>query len=186
MTTIHDIMTLGPIVPVATIPSVEAAVPMARALLAKNIRSIEVTLRTESALDAIQAIARDVPEITVGAGTITSVAKFDAAVKAGAQFIVSPGVTAKLLTHAKKQHTPYLPGVQSVSEIMLALEHGFTHLKFFPAALAGGTAMLLNFQALFPDVVFCPTGGISEATKDDYLRLGNVLCVGGSWVIPKG
>lgn len=180
---IADIMNLGTVIPVATITDENQATSLAKQLLADGLPTIEVTLRTDAALPAIRRIRAEVPDIITGAGTIVDLRSYDAAVEAGAQFLVSPGSTDALLSHASKHNIPFLPGASTVSEVMNILSHGFTRMKFFPAALAGGPAMLKNLNALFPQVTFCPTGGISAATMQSYLDLPNVACVGGSWVI---
>jgi len=157
------------------------AVPMARALLAGGIRTVEITLRTPAALAAIRAVADAVPEIAVGAGTLLEPDDLAAAADAGANFFVSPGLTPRLLKEAEARRLAYLPGAASAAEIMMALEHGFTHLKFFPAAPLGADA-IKSFAGPFAQVRFCTTGGISRDNAKDFLALPNVDCVGASWV----
>jgi len=173
------------IVPVLTIRRLEDAVPLARALIAGGLDMIEVTLRTEAALAAIHAMAAALPEALIGAGTLTRPKEFEAVRAAGAGFAVSPGFTTELArTAAAHPELPYLPGVATASELMAALAAGFTCLKFFPAEAAGGASALRALAGPFPEVRFCPTGGINATNAPVYLALGNVLAVGGSWVAP--
>jgi 2-dehydro-3-deoxyphosphogluconate aldolase/(4S)-4-hydroxy-2-oxoglutarate aldolase len=180
----HDVMRDAPVIPVIVLSDVAHAVPLARALVAGGIRMLEVTLRTPAALDCIAAIAREVPEAVAGAGTVRNPADAQAAVKAGARFIVSPGYTSTLGRACKELGAAYLPGVATGSEIMAAQDDGYSELKFFPAVPSGGVAMLKAWQGPFADVTFCPTGGISAANVRDFLALPNVTCVGGSWIAP--
>ena len=175
---------LGPVIPVIVIERLEHAVPMARALVEGGIRVLEITLRTAAALAAIEAIVRTVPEAIVGAGTVRSGADVQAATAAGARFAVSPGWSPSVAAACRAQGLALLPGVASASEVMLASEQGFRLLKFFPAAAAGGPAMLKAWASPFADIAFCPTGGISAASAPDYLALANVKVVGGSWLTP--
>jgi 2-dehydro-3-deoxyphosphogluconate aldolase/(4S)-4-hydroxy-2-oxoglutarate aldolase len=170
--------------PVVTVNDTATAADLARALVRGGIRVIEVTLRTPVALRAIEVIARAVPEITVGAGTVLSVADLQAAATAGAAFAISPGATPALLAAGTTGPIPYLPAVATASELMAGLAAGYRCFKFFPAGAAGGVAMLSSFGGPFPDARFCPTGGISQATVKSYLDLPNVLCAGGSWLTP--
>ena len=179
------IMRLAPVIPVLTVKSVADGVAQARALVAGGLPAIEVTLRTEAALEAIAEIARSVPGAHVGAGTIISPAQIDQAVRAGATFMVSPGCTDALAAAAAKAPIPLLPGVASASEAMIMREHGFRALKLFPAEAVGGAKLLASLAAPLPDIVFCPTGGIDLAKAPTYLDLPNVTCVGGSWMLPK-
>jgi 2-dehydro-3-deoxyphosphogluconate aldolase/(4S)-4-hydroxy-2-oxoglutarate aldolase len=179
-----DVMLDAPVIPVIVLHKLEHAVPMARALVAGGIRMLEVTLRTSVALQCIEAIARDVPEAVIGAGTIRSVADAQASVAAGARFAVSPGYTHAVGKACHVLGLPLLPGVATGSEIMMAQEDGYTELKFFPAMQAGGLAMLKAWGGPFGDVKFCPTGGVSIANAKDFLALSNVACVGGSWLVP--
>ncbi len=180
------IMRTGPVIPVIVIDRLEDAVPLARALVAGGIRVLEVTLRTPVALKAIEAIANEVEGAITGVGTITQPKDFDAALKAGALFGVSPGLTPELVAAARDSALPLLPGVMTPSDVIAARAAGFTELKLFPAQQAGGVGMLKALGGPFPDVSFCPTGGISAATAPDFLALPNVACVGGSWLTPAG
>lgn len=182
--TARDVMQDAPVIPVIVLHDVAHAVPMARALLAGGIRMLEVTLRSPQALACIEAIAREVPEAVVGAGTVRSAADAQAAAMAGAQFAVSPGYTQAVGRACRELGLPLLPGVATSSEIMRAQEDGFTELKFFPAMQAGGLAMLKAWSGPFGDVKFCPTGGITMANAAEFLALPNVVCVGGSWLTP--
>ncbi len=183
-TEIERILKLSPVMPVVVIEDPAVAPDLARALWRGGLRAIEVTLRTPAALQAIEAIARDVPEIAVGAGTVLAVDDLHAAVNAGAAFAISPGTTAALVEAGAHSAIPYLPAVATASELMLGLAHGYHCFKFFPAALAGGPPMLKAFAGPFPQARFCPTGGITPETQRTYLNLPNVLCVGGSWLAP--
>ena len=174
----------APVIPVIVLHDIAHAVPLARALLAGGIRMLEVTLRTPQALACMEAIARSVPEAVVGAGTVRSAADAQAAAMAGAQFVVSPGYTRALGRACRELGLPLLPGVATGSEIMMAQEDGLTELKFFPAMQAGGTAMLKAWSGPFGEVSFCPTGGVTLQNAPELLALPNVLCVGGSWLVP--
>lgn len=180
----RDVMRDAPVIPVIVLNEVAHAVPMARALVAGGIRMLEVTLRTPVALACMEAIAREVPEAVVGAGTVRSAADAHAAARAGARFAVSPGYTARVGQACRDVGLPLLPGVATGSEIMAAAEDGYTDLKFFPALQAGGAAMLKAWAGPFFDVRFCPTGGVSAQNAADFLALPNVACVGGSWLVP--
>ena len=179
-----QVMQDAPVIPVIVLNDVAYAVPMARALVQGGIRMLEVTLRTPQALACIEAIAKAVPEAVVGAGTLRSKADAQAAANAGARFAVSPGYTTALGAACRDLGLPLLPGVATGGEIMAAQEDGFSALKFFPAMQAGGSAMLKAWSGPFFDVKFCPTGGISLQNAPDFLALPNVLCVGGSWLVP--
>lgn len=179
-----EVMNDAPVIPVIVLSEVAHAVPLARALVAGGIRMLEVTLRTPVALACIEAIAREVPEAVVGAGTVRSAADAQAAAMAGARFAVSPGYTAALGKACHDLGLPLLPGVATASEIMAAQADGYTELKFFPALQAGGLSMLKAWQGPFGDVKFCPTGGITGGNAGEFLRLTNVVCVGGSWLTP--
>ena len=181
---IRDVLLRVPVVPVLTVPSLEHAVPLARALVAGGLTVLEVTLRSPAALSAIAAMRAAVPEAIVGAGTVIDPEQVAAAVAAGSQFIVSPGFTAPLGAAVRAAGVALLPGVATASELMVALAAGFDTLKFFPAAQAGGPSMLRAFAGPFPGVRFCPTGGIDPATAPAYLELPNVLCVGMSTIAP--
>jgi 2-dehydro-3-deoxyphosphogluconate aldolase / (4S)-4-hydroxy-2-oxoglutarate aldolase len=180
-----SIMALAPVIPVLTVASVEDGVGQAKALVAGGLYAIEVTLRTAPALAAIQAIAKSVPGAVVGAGTIVSVEQIDEAVAAGARFLVSPGAPPALARAAAQAPVPFLPGCATASEAMALRELGFRALKLFPAEAAGGAKLLASLAAPLPDLRFCPTGGIDLARAPDYLKLPNVPCVGGSWMLPK-
>jgi 2-dehydro-3-deoxyphosphogluconate aldolase / (4S)-4-hydroxy-2-oxoglutarate aldolase len=175
---------LSPVMPVVTVTDPTTAADLARALVRGGIRVIEVTLRTPVALRAIEVIAREVPEITVGAGTVLSVADLQSSAEAGAAFAISPGATPALLAAGAQGPIPYLPAIATASELMAGLAAGYRCFKFFPAGAAGGIAMLNSFAGPFPEARFCPTGGISQATVKSYLDLPNVLCAGGSWLTP--
>jgi 2-dehydro-3-deoxyphosphogluconate aldolase/(4S)-4-hydroxy-2-oxoglutarate aldolase len=179
-----QVMQDAPVIPVIVLNDVAHAVPMARALLAGGIRMLEVTLRTPQALACIEAIARDVPEAMVGAGTVRCKADALAAANAGARFAVSPGYSSAVGQACRDAGLALLPGVATGSEIMMATDDGYTELKFFPALQAGGVAMLKAWGGPFFDVKFCPTGGITLQNAPDFLALPNVVCVGGSWLVP--
>ena len=182
--TVDEVMTLAPVIPVVTVQGADDGVPLARALVAGGLPAVEVTLRTPGALSAIEAIARDVPDAVVGAGTVLNAGQLQAAVAAGARFIVSPGVTDSLILAFQTARVPILPGAATASDVMRLLEAGFVRQKFFPAGPAGGVSMLKAWSAPLADVRFCPTGGVTLENADDYLALSNVLCVGGSWIAP--
>jgi 2-dehydro-3-deoxyphosphogluconate aldolase/(4S)-4-hydroxy-2-oxoglutarate aldolase len=174
----------APVIPVIVLERADDAVPLARALVAGGVRVLEVTLRTPVALTAIEAIARAVPEAIVGAGTVRRDADARAAHAAGARFAVSPGWSPRVAAACRSLGLALLPGVASASEVMQAADEGFRFLKFFPAAAAGGTAMLKAWASPFADIAFCPTGGIDAASAPGYLALANVKVVGGSWLTP--
>ncbi|MFF8715931.1 bifunctional 4-hydroxy-2-oxoglutarate aldolase/2-dehydro-3-deoxy-phosphogluconate aldolase [Streptomyces sp. NPDC015184] len=179
-----SVLDLAPVVPVVVLEDAADAVPLARALVAGGLPAIEVTLRTSAALAAIEAIAAEVPDAVVGAGTVISVRNVADTVAAGARFLVSPGWTERLLDAMKASGVPFLPGVSTTSEVVALLERGVTEMKFFPAEAAGGTAYLKSLAPPLPQARFCPTGGISPASAPSYLALPNVGCVGGSWMLP--
>ena len=181
---IREILAMAPVIPVLTIEDVAHAVPLARALVAGGLPVLEITLRTPAGLAAIEAIAKAVPQAVVGVGTLTRAVDFAAAERAGAKFGVSPGLTPELAAAARGTRFPLLPGAMTPTDVIAARIAGYNVLKLFPAEQAGGIPMLRALGAPFPDVLFCPTGGISRATAPDYLALGNVACVGGSWVAP--
>lgn len=174
-----------PVIPVLTVERLADAVPLARALVAGGLPVLEVTLRTATALDALAAIDTHVPGAIIGAGTVLDAAQAEAARRAGARFAVSPGCTPALVEATQAAGLPLLPGVQTVSEAMVLAGQGFRFLKFFPAESAGGIGWLKSVAAPLPGLRFCPTGGISADTAQDYLSLPNVACVGGSWVAPR-
>ncbi|TPH43831.1 bifunctional 4-hydroxy-2-oxoglutarate aldolase/2-dehydro-3-deoxy-phosphogluconate aldolase [Helicobacter pylori] len=182
---IIEILQISPIVPVVVIEDLSDAVPLAQSLIEGGIQIIEVTLRSSCALEAIELIAKNVPKMRVGAGTILNPAQLEQAQNRGAEFLISPGLTIKLLEYAKKKDMPLIPGVSSSSEVMQSLELGYNALKFFPAEYCGGVKLLNAFNGPFKGVKFCPTGGISADNMRSYLNLENVLCVGGSWLAPK-
>ncbi len=182
---IIEVLQISPIVPVVVIENIKDAVPLAQSLIEGGIPIIEVTLRSSCALEAIELIAKNVPKMRVGAGTILNSAQLEQAQNRGAEFLISPGLTITLLEHAKKKNMPLIPGVSSSSEVMQALEWGYHALKFFPAEYCGGVKLLNAFNGPFKGVKFCPTGGISADNMRSYLNLENVLCVGGSWLTPK-
>jgi 2-dehydro-3-deoxyphosphogluconate aldolase / (4S)-4-hydroxy-2-oxoglutarate aldolase len=179
-----ELATLGPVIPVIVLQQVAHAVPMARALVEGGVRVLEVTLRTPVALACMAAIARDVPEAIVGAGTLRTVADVRAARDAGCRFGVSPGYTPAIGAACREAQLPLLPGVATASEVMAANADGLAFLKFFPATAAGGVPMLKALAGPFPDVAFCPTGGITLETAPQFLALPNVKVCGGSWLTP--
>ncbi|GAA6802549.1 bifunctional 4-hydroxy-2-oxoglutarate aldolase/2-dehydro-3-deoxy-phosphogluconate aldolase [Helicobacter pylori] len=182
---IIEVLQISPIVPVVVIENIKDAVPLAQSLVEGGIQIIEVTLRSSCALEAIELIAKNAPKMRVGAGTILNPTQLEQAQNRGAEFLISPGLTIKLLEYAKKKDMPLIPGVSSSSEVMQALELGYSALKFFPAEYCGGVKLLNAFNGPFKGVKFCPTGGISADNMHSYLNLENVLCVGGSWLTPK-
>jgi 2-dehydro-3-deoxyphosphogluconate aldolase/(4S)-4-hydroxy-2-oxoglutarate aldolase len=177
-------MRLSPVIPVLVIDRTEDAVPLARALVEGGLKVLEITLRTPNALEVIAAIAAEVPDAVLAAGTITTPAQWEASARAGAKFVVSPGLTPALIEAAADASVPLLPGVATASELMIAMDGGFECFKFFPAQQAGGTAMLKALGGPFADALFCPTGGITVETAPQFLALPNVACVGGSWLAP--
>jgi 2-dehydro-3-deoxyphosphogluconate aldolase/(4S)-4-hydroxy-2-oxoglutarate aldolase len=181
---IERILRLSPVMPVVIIEEAQIAPELARAFVRGGLRAVEITLRTPAALAAIEAIARHVPEIAVGAGTVLSAEDLRAAAGAGATFAISPGATPALLSAAASAPIPYLPAVATASELMQGLAAGHHCFKFFPAGPAGGIAMLKSFAGPFPQARFCPTGGITQESVKTYLDLPNVLCAGGSWLSP--
>ncbi|MDF2784325.1 MAG: keto-deoxy-phosphogluconate aldolase [Pantoea eucrina] len=180
----EQVLSTGPVVPVIVVNQPEHAVPMAKALVAGGIRVLEVTLRTPVAMDALRAIIREVPEAIVGAGTVINTQQLKEVTDAGAQFVISPGLTESLLRAATEGPVPLIPGISTVSELMMGMDHGLREFKFFPAEANGGVRALSALAGPFPQVRFCPTGGISPANYRDYLALKSVLCIGGSWLVP--
>ncbi len=178
--TLEQILALAPVVPVLTIEDEAHAVPLARALAAGGLTALEITLRTPAAIGAMERISGEVEGVVVGAGTVLNQGDYDRAVRAGARFVVSPG----LMDSIEVGEAPLLPGIATATELMRALAAGFTCMKFFPAVPAGGVAMLKSFAPVFPAAVFCPTGGIGADNAPEFLALPNVACVGGSWVAP--
>ena len=185
MTKIESIMRMAPVIPVIVVDDVDHAVPLARALVAGGLPVLEVTLRTEAALPAIAAM-KDVPGAIVGAGTVTNPGELDQALGAGAEFVVSPGLTEPLARAAIDRNVPFLPGIANAGDIMRGLDLGLKHFKFFPAMAAGGLPALKALAAPFHQCLFCPTGGIGPDNAAEWLAFDPVLCVGGSWVAPRG
>jgi len=181
---IREVLKLAPVIPVLTVEKLEHAAPLAKALYAGGLKVLEITLRTPIALKVIEAMRVAAPDAIVGAGTLVKAADFQSAADAGAQFAVTPGLTPQLAEAAAEVSYPLLPGIVTPGEILQALEFGYDTLKFFPAQPAGGIPMLQAFAGPFAHVVFCPTGGISRDSAPAFLKLRNVLCVGGSWVAP--
>ncbi len=179
-----DVLNAGPVMPVMVIQDLEDAVPLAKALVAGGIKVLEITLRTPIALEAIRLISQQVEGAIVGAGTITTPEQLKAAEEAGAVFAISPGLTPKLLEAAIAGNIALIPGIATLSELMMGMEYGLDHFKFFPAEAAGGIPMLKSIAGPVPNVTFCPTGGISPENYHSYLQLSNVACVGGSWLAP--
>lgn len=185
MTGIEDIMRAGPVVPVLVVEEVSHARPIAEALVAGGLKVLEVTLRTAAALDVIREM-KQVEGAIVGAGTVLGQRDLASALDAGAEFIVSPGLTETLAKAAIREEVPFLPGIANASDIMRGLDMGLSHFKFFPAEANGGVAALKAITGPFGNAKFCPTGGIKQATAGDWLAIDPVLCVGGSWLVPKG
>lgn len=185
MTPVKELLSVGPVIPVIVIDDPAHAVPMAEALVAGGIRVLEVTLRTRAALPAVREIARNVKDAIPGVGTVTDPEQLKAAVGSGATFAVTPGLSAALAEAACAAGVPLLPGTMTPSDIIAALGLGFRELKFFPAVPAGGIDMLKALHGPFPDVDFCPTGGITPNNAAQFLALPNVRCVGGSWLTPR-
>ncbi|HWK35606.1 bifunctional 4-hydroxy-2-oxoglutarate aldolase/2-dehydro-3-deoxy-phosphogluconate aldolase [Sphingomonas sp.] len=185
MSDIEAIMRTGPVIPVLVIDDAATAAPLAEALVRGGLRVLEVTLRTPAALDAIREM-KQVPGAIVGAGTVVSTAQFDAVMDAGAEFIVSPGLTETLGRPIVDSGVPFLPGVATAGDIMRGYDLGLRHFKFFPAETSGGLKALTALAAPFHEAQFCPTGGITPASAAEWLAFAPVRCVGGSWVTPKG
>lgn len=185
MSDIEAIMRMAPVIPVLVIDHAAHAVPIAEALVAGGLPVLEVTLRTPAAIDAIK-VMKTVPGAVVGAGTVLNSAQLQASLDAGAEFIVSPGMTPRFAEAAVAAKIPFLPGTANASDVMLGLELGLTRFKFFPAVASGGIAALKAIAAPFGEARFCPTGGITQTSAADWLALDAVLCVGGSWLVPKG
>jgi len=178
-----EIFAMGPIVPVLVIKNVEDALPIAKALIAAGIKVLEVTLRTPAALDAIRIIAKELPEAMIGAGTVTNREMLQRCEEAGAKFAISPGLTKDLLQAGNEGNIALIPGISSISEMMDAIDYGYDHLKFFPAEASGGVKAIQSIGGPFPNIRFCPTGGININNVNDYLALKNVACCGGSWLV---
>ena len=181
---VQAVLAASPLVPVIAIKDPDDAIPLCRALVDGGIRVLEITLRTEHGVRAIEKVRKAIPEAWVGAGTVTSIAQYRQVESAGAQFVITPGVTEAILEFGVTSEAPLLPGISTVSELMMGYALGYREFKFFPAEVAGGIPALKAFSGPFPDVVFCPTGGISRQTARDYLALTNVCAVGGSWLTP--
>ncbi|MFH0709350.1 MAG: bifunctional 4-hydroxy-2-oxoglutarate aldolase/2-dehydro-3-deoxy-phosphogluconate aldolase [Pseudomonadota bacterium] len=181
----YDVMKISPIVPVIAIEDAKDALPLAEALLAGGIALMEITLRTPAGIKAIEIIAKNLPQMAVGAGTVLNADDFKKVVDHGAQFVFSPGISLELMETSKSLNIPFIPGVATASEVMLALNNGFEHCKLFPATAVGGIETLNGFYGPFPSMRFCPTGGINLHNLNDFLKLPNVLCAGGSWIVPK-
>ncbi len=180
-----DVMKISPIVPVIALDDAKDALPLAEALLEGGIRIMEITLRTPAGLKAIEAIAKAMPEMHVGAGTVCNPTDLKRALEHGSGFIFSPGISQELIVSAKESKIAFIPGVATASEVMLAQNSGLMHAKLFPATVAGGIAALKAFGGPFSEMRFCPTGGVSLSNMNDFLALQNVICVGGSWIVPK-
>ena len=180
-----EVLSNGPVVPVMVIENIDHAVPLARALLAGGINVLEITLRSAVAVEAIRRVSREVPDALVGAGTVASAEDLAMVTEAGAVFAISPGLTPRLLSAANQGPIALIPGISTASELMLGMELGYTEFKFFPAEAAGGVPMLKSIGGPFPQITFCPTGGISLNNFNNYLALDNVVCVGGSWIVPQ-
>lgn len=180
------IMKISPVIPVVTVDSVEQALSMAGEFHAAGLKIIEITRRTPAGLEAASAIAKEYPDICLGIGTIWDATQARQAIEAGAEFMVSPGITDEVGEVCREANLAYLPGAQTTSEIAYLVRQGWTEIKLFPAAVAGGPAAIKAFSAVFPEVTFCPTGGVSEDNAEDYLALPNVACVGGSWLTKPG
>jgi 2-dehydro-3-deoxyphosphogluconate aldolase/(4S)-4-hydroxy-2-oxoglutarate aldolase len=178
-----DLFNMGPIVPVLVINNVEEALPIAEALLTAGVKVLEVTLRTAAALDVISAIAKELPEAIVGSGTVTNRKQLQQSYDAGAKFAISPGLTKDLLQAGNEGNIALIPGISSISELMDGADYGYDHLKFFPAEASGGVNAIKSIGGPFPDIRFCPTGGINLNNVRDYLALPNVVCCGGSWLV---
>ncbi|MEX2365328.1 MAG: bifunctional 4-hydroxy-2-oxoglutarate aldolase/2-dehydro-3-deoxy-phosphogluconate aldolase [Pseudohongiellaceae bacterium] len=178
-----EIFAMGPIVPVLVIHNIDDALPIATALLEGGIKVLEITLRTTSALAIISKLVQELPEAVTGAGTVTNVETLKMARDAGARFLISPGLTPRLLYTAHKGSVPLIPGIATISELMAGIDNDFNCFKFFPAGTNGGPAALKAIAGPFPDITFCPTGGINPDNINAYLQLENVACVGGSWLV---
>jgi 2-dehydro-3-deoxyphosphogluconate aldolase / (4S)-4-hydroxy-2-oxoglutarate aldolase len=183
--TAKEILQTGPVIPVIVIEDAAHAVPLAQALVTGGVKVLEITLRSDAALESIKLISEQVPSAIVGAGTVTSEKDLDNITEAGALFAISPGLTPTLLDAATRSTIPLIPGISSASELMYGMEAGLTNFKFFPAEAAGGIQMIKSLGGPFPHINFCPTGGISPANYKNYLALKNVACVGGSWLAPR-
>ena len=182
---IDDFCSQSPIIPVVAIQSADDAIPLAEALIAGGINVIEITLRTQAALQSMELIAKHLPEMKVAAGTVLNPEQYQQSIDAGAQFVISPGITHNLLLKGQDNPVPLLPGISSASELMQIIELGYLRSKFFPAQAAGSLAMLKALNGPFKEAKFCPTGGITQDNAQSFLSLSNVMCVGGSWLSPQ-
>lgn len=182
-TSAASILNTGPVIPVLVIENPQHALPIAEALLEGGIKVLEITLRTQAAIDIIHHLSATLPEALIGAGTVTSVQSLQQAGDAGARFLISPGLTPTLLQAATRGPVPLIPGISSIGELMTGMEYGLDCFKFFPAEAAGGRPMLKAIAGPFPDILFCPTGGITPDNASDYLAMPNVTCIGGSWLV---
>ena len=183
--TAREVMEVSPIVPVIALDRVEDALPLAEALLEGGIAMMEITLRTEAGLPSIETIAKSIPQMHVGAGTVVDAEGFQKAVDHGSQFVFSPGISEELMQSARDLDIALIPGVATASEVMLAQNNGFDHCKLFPATVAGGVEALKAFGGPFASMRFCPTGGVKLSNLNEFLSLDNVVCVGGSWIVPR-
>ena len=181
---VQSLLSASPLVPVITINHPDDALPLCRALVDGGVRVLEITLRTPHGLRAIEQVRKAIPEAWVGAGTVTSIGQYRQVESAGAQFVITPGVTEAILAFGVTSQASLLPGISTVSELMLGYSMGYREFKFFPAEVSGGIPALKAFVGPFPDVTFCPTGGIRRETAKDYLALDNVAAVGGTWLTP--
>ncbi len=179
-----SIFSAASVMPVLVIKEMEQALPLAEALFNGGIKVLEVTLRTPIAFEVVRLLTSTFPDALIGVGTVTTPAQLHDSIKAGARFAISPGQTQELLLAGREASIPFIPGIASISELMMGLSLGFDHFKFFPAAVAGGIPMLRSIYGPFPHVRFCPTGGINQDNYKDYLAQPNVSCVGGSWIVP--
>ncbi len=184
--TAKEVMEISPIVPVIALEHAEDALPLAEALLKGGIAIMEITLRTEAGLKAIESISKAIPQMHVGAGTVLNASDFQQAVAHGAEFVFSPGISEELMQISTESGIALIPGVATASEVMLAKNNGFEHCKLFPATVAGGVDILKSFSGPFASMRFCPTGGVNLTNVNDFYSLPNVLCIGGSWIVPKG
>lgn len=183
--TAKEVMEISPIVPVIALESVDDALPLAKALFEGGIAIMEITLRTEAGLKSIEIISKEMPQMNVGAGTVLNADEFKKAVDHGAQFVFSPGISDELMQTSRELGIALIPGVATASEVMLAKNNGFEHCKLFPATVAGGVEALKAFSGPFASMRFCPTGGVNLNNVKDFLALDNVICAGGSWIVPK-
>ncbi len=182
--TAKEVMEISPVVPVIALENVDDALPLAKALLEGGIAIMEITLRTEAGLKAIEIISKEMPQMNVGAGPVLNADDFKKAVEHGAQFVFSPGISEELMQTSRELGVALIPGVATASEVMLAKNNGFEHCKLFPATLAGGVEALKAFSGPFSSMRFCPTGGVNLSNVKDFLALENVVCAGGSWIVP--